>query len=110
MEALARFNEEEPKADQEMKEEPTVAEEMMMEHTGVGMDEVPSGMAKRSSLIGGLGVNIASRMITVMAISSAVLFGPVYGAISGGFLDPDMIAQSDRESESSWRSFMCSTV
>ena len=73
----------------------------MMEPTNVMMDQALGGGAKRARAIGGLAVNIASGAIMVMAATCAAMpAGPVYGAISGKLLDPDMLAASrQRERE-----------
>jgi hypothetical protein len=46
---------------------------------------------KAARTIGGLAVNVASRMIMVMALVSNFT-GPVCGAISGELLDPELVA------------------
>ena len=59
---------------------------------------------KKSRTIGGRAVNIASRAILVMALVTSYV-GPVYGAISGELLDPELVALGrKRESENSWTS------
>jgi len=90
-----------------MKEATAEADELMMDPLSAPAEEAADGrrVLKKARTIGGLAVNVASHMITVMAIMSTASPGPVYGAISGELLDPDLVALGRRRERELMESF-----